>query len=108
MRKMLTERVTITMPQEIVRQIDGLTKNRSRFIVDAVRRELARQRREELRLSLRHPHEESDQVAELGVADWGAALPDDSDLLERGSGRAVRWRSEEGWSSPDPDEGDDD
>jgi hypothetical protein len=104
---MLTERVTITMPQEIVKQIDGLTKNRSRFIVDAVRRELARQRREELRLSLRHPHEESQEVAEMGVADWGA-LPDDSDLLEHGSGRAVRWRSEEGWSSADRDEGDDD
>jgi len=96
---MHTERVTLTMPREIVKQIDGMTKNRSRFIVDAVRRELARQRREELRLSLRNPHEESEQVAELGVADWGAALPDDSDLLTPGSGRAVRWRAEKGWSS---------
>jgi hypothetical protein len=34
----------------------------------------------------------------MGVGDWGAALPDDSNLLDPRSGRAVRWRAEEGWS----------
>jgi len=105
---MLTERITITMPRDMVERIDELTKNRSRFIVDAVRRELLRQIREELRLSLRHPHAESAQVAELGMADWGAALPDDSGLLDPRGGRAVRWHAEEGWSSAedlDPDDG---
>jgi hypothetical protein len=96
------------MPREIVAQIDKIAKNRSRFIVDAVRRELARQRREELRVSLRNPHEETSQVAELGVADWGASLPDEPNaLLDPGSGRAVRWRAGDGWTSiEETDEGD--
>jgi hypothetical protein len=105
---MLTERITITMPKNMVKQIDELTKNRSRFIVEAVRRELLRQLREELRLSLRHPHAESAQVAELGIEDWGAALPDDSELLDPRRGRAVQWNPEKGWSSAedrDPDDG---
>ena len=102
---MTTERVTITMPREMVEQIDSMTKNRSRFIVDAVRREIARQRREELRLSLQNPHEESGQVAELGISDWGDGLPpEEVGLLNPERGRAVRWRPEKGWTS---DEGTD-
>ena len=78
-----------------------MTKNRSRFIVDAVRHELERQRREELLLSLRNPHEESLQVADLGIDDWSTRLPDDVDLVDPTSGRAVRWRAGEGWSTVD-------
>jgi Arc/MetJ-type ribon-helix-helix transcriptional regulator len=98
---MPTERVTVTMPKEIVEEIDAMTKNRSRFIVDAVRHELERQRREELLVSLRNPHEESLQVADLGMDDWSAGLPDDADLVDPTSGRAVRWRAGEGWSTVD-------
>ena len=98
---MPTERVTVTMPKEIVEEIDAMTKNRSRFIVDAVRHELERQRREELLLSLRNPHEESLQVADLGIDDWCTGLPDDVDLVDPTSGRAVRWRAGEGWSTVD-------
>ncbi len=98
---MPTERVTVTMPKEIVEEIDAMTKNRSRFIVDAVRHELERQRREELLLSLRNPHEESLQVADLGMDDWCTRLPDDVDLVDPTSGRAVRWRAGEGWSTVD-------
>ena len=95
---MLTERVTITMPKEMVAHIDRISKNRSRFIVHAVERELLRRLKEELRLSLRNPHEESSQVAELGIEEWGASLPGESDLLDPESGRDVRWRAPEGWS----------
>jgi len=87
------------MPQEIVEEIDRMTNNRSRFILDAVRHELDRQRREELRLSLRNPHAEASQVAEWGLGEWCAGLPDDSDLLDPASGRPVRWQPDEGWSS---------
>ena len=31
------ERVTITLPTEVVRDIDRLEKNRSRFVLEAVR-----------------------------------------------------------------------
>jgi len=93
--------VTVTIPKEIVEEIDAMTKNRSRFIVNAVRRELERKRREELLVSLRNPHEESLQVADLGMDDWCAGLPDDMDLVDPTSGRAVRWRAGEGWSRVD-------
>lgn len=89
------------MPKKIVEEIDGMTQNRSRFIVDAVRHELERKRREELFVSLRNPHEESLQVADLGMDDWCAGLPDDVDLVDPTSGRAVRWRAGEGWSTGD-------
>ena len=78
-----------------------MIRNRSRFILEAVRHELERQRRQELRLSLQNPHEESKQVAELGMKDWCAGLSEDSDLVDPGSGHGVRWRADEGWSNLD-------
>ena len=68
------KRVTITMPRDIVESIDRKTRNRSKFILDAVRRELERRRREDLRISLRNPHEESQLVADLGIDEWAALL----------------------------------
>jgi hypothetical protein len=102
---MPTERVTITMPSEVVEDIDRRAKNRSRFILDAVRRELDRIRREELRVSLRQPHAESDVVADLGVDDWGANLPEEEveGLLDPKAGRRVQWRSGVGWATADED-----
>ena len=40
----MTERVTVTLNAELVKGIDRLQKNRSRFIAEAVERELARRR----------------------------------------------------------------
>jgi len=51
-----TERVTVTLPSQVVKDIDRVESNRSRFIVVAVRHELDRRRREELNRSLRKPH----------------------------------------------------
>jgi len=39
---MPTERVTVTLPAEMVRQIGRLERNRSRFVLEAVAREIAR------------------------------------------------------------------
>ena len=47
-----SERVTITLPGDLVEGIDRLERNRSRFIAGAVQRELARRRREALLQSL--------------------------------------------------------
>ncbi|HSF18324.1 MAG TPA: hypothetical protein VLK65_22505 [Vicinamibacteria bacterium] len=100
---MSTERVTITLPREVVESIDCRARNRSRFILEAVLRELDRIRREELRLSLRQPHAESDVVADLG--DWGTNLPDEEvgELLDPKAGRRVQWRSGVGWTTADED-----
>ena len=39
------ERVTVTLPNDLVRDIDRREKNRSKFVAEAVRHELDRRRR---------------------------------------------------------------
>ncbi len=96
---MPTERVTVTLPADVVEDIDRRERNRSRFILDAVRRELKRRQREELKRSLQNPHPETSELADAGFADWGARLPDEkaSDLVDLRAGRAVRWVPGCGW-----------
>ena len=100
---MPTERVTITMPREIVEDIDRRARNRSKFILDAVRRELERRRREELRQSLKNPHSESDKVAEMGLEEWDSGLPREEidELVDLEGGSEIRWVPGKGWSEPD-------
>ena len=97
---MPSERVTVTLPAEVVGDIDRRERNRSRFILDAVRRELKRREREELKRSLESPHPETSELADAGFDDWAARLPDDeaSDLLDFRAGRAVRWVPGRGWT----------
>ena len=98
-----TERVTITLPSHVLQSIDRLERNRSRFITEAVQHELERRRREELLRSLRSPHAETAELAELGMADWSARLPaDDGGLVDSGVGRMVRWIEGQGWMEVEP------
>lgn len=94
-------RVTITLPEGIVREVDARTNNRSRFILTAVERELRRAERSELRRSLNNPHPESVELAEAGLQDWADSLPDEkvSDLIDMDAGRAVTWKPMVGWKS---------
>jgi D-aminopeptidase len=96
----LAERVTVTMPSELVAGIDRIEGNRSRFIAEAVRHELQRRQRLELLRSLEAPHPESAATAALALADWAEALPEgDSDLLDPSAGVAMNWRPESGWQN---------
>lgn len=93
-----TERVTVTLPIDLVEGIDKFERNRSRFITQAVERELARRRREGLLRSLASPHPEAGELAEAGLAEWGASLPaDDHGLVHEDAGKAVRWVEGHGW-----------
>ena len=93
-----SERVTVTMPGSLVAEIDRYERNRSRFIAEAVRHELARRRREELLLSLEHPHSQSLADAQLGLNDWDATLPPaEPELLDSAAGVTIRWSDEQGW-----------
>jgi len=93
-----TERVTVTLPVDLVARIDRLERNRSRFITEAVQRELEHRRREELRRSLEHPHPEAVELAAEGLAAWGAGLPPtEDDLLDPAGGQAVTWVEGKGW-----------
>lgn len=94
-----TERVTVTLPAELVREIERLEKNRSKFVLEAVARELQRRRREELHRSLRNPHPETAEVAEAGFDEWARGLPEEdiSGLVDVISGTPLRWVPGQGW-----------
>ncbi len=93
------ERVTVTLPADLVRDIDQLERNRSRFVLEAVRRELERRRREDLHRSLANPHADALELAELGLAAWAQALPEDdvAELLDPQAGRPIQWQPGRGW-----------
>jgi hypothetical protein len=92
-------RVTVTLPPEILADIDNAEKNRSAFILDAVRRELSRRRRLNLRKSLQNPHVESHADAEAGFGAWAGSLPEEdlSDLVDPATLAPVRWIEGKGW-----------
>jgi len=93
------KRVTVTLPETIVEEIDRWEKNRSKFVLEAAERELELRRRQGLERSLRYPHPESHQVAEAGIEEWGEGWPaTDEELVNISEGRPVRWTPEGGWS----------
>ena len=93
------ERVTVTLANDLVRAIERREKNRSKFIAEAVRNELDRRRRDELRRSLDNPHTESAELAEQGIAEWTRSLPEEDAgaLVDSIAGRPIRWVPGEGW-----------
>lgn len=95
----MIERVTVTLPADLVRAIDRHEKNRSKFLQEAARREIERRRRELLERSLRNPHPEAAELAEAGFDDWASSLPEEdaAGLVDLSAGREVRWMPGEGW-----------
>jgi hypothetical protein len=82
----------------LIEGIDHFERNRSRFIAEAVERELMRRRREHLLLSLRSPHPETPELADAGLAEWGRGLPqEDEGLVDMKTGKPVRWIEGQGW-----------
>jgi hypothetical protein len=97
-----SERVTVTMPADLIAGIDRFEHNRSRFIADAVRHELKRRRRQELLRSLEEPHPDSITTACLGLERWRQERPaGDDDLLDPRGGLPLRWSEEQGWQEPE-------
>ena len=102
MASALSERVTVTMPAELVAGIDRIERNRSRFIAEAVRHELKRRQRQELLRSLQEPHPDSIISAELGLETWSQGLPaGDHNLLDPSAGVPLHWEREKGWQESD-------
>ncbi len=93
----MTERVTISLSAEMVKGIDRLERNRSRFIAEAITHELARRRRATLLSSIHAPHPETVDLADAALGDWTADLPDDEALVDVAGGTAVRWVEAQGW-----------
>lgn len=91
------ERVTVTLPAELVEKIDQLERNRSRFVAEAVEHELAQRGRDALLHSVRNPHPETTDLVDIGLSDWVSDLPHDEALVDHGAGTAVRWVEGQGW-----------
>src|SRR6266568_618563 len=93
------DRVTVTLPIDLVRDIDRREKNRSKFVAEAVRHELDRRRRSELHRSLQNPHPESADLAALGLEEWARSLPDESTqgLVDSSAGKPIQWVLGKGW-----------
>lgn len=92
-----SKRVTVTLPADLLQEVDELERNRSRFIAEAVQHEVARRRRAALLESVRSPHPETTQLVDVGLADWTSELADDKGLLDPSGGTAVRWMEGQGW-----------
>ena len=93
-----TERVTVTLDGDLIESIDRLERNRSRFIAEAVERELARRRHDALLRSVRSPHPETVELVDSGLGDWTADLPGDESLVDMTGGTPVRWVEGQGWT----------
>ena len=93
------DRVTVTLPNDLVREIDRRETNRSKFIAEAVRNELDLRRRDELRRSLKNPHPDSADLADQGLEEWTRGLPEEDAeaLVDSNVGRPIRWVAGEGW-----------
>jgi hypothetical protein len=101
---MPADRVTVTLPPELLRDVDRRATNRSKFIQEAVSHELLRLRRQDLERSLASPHPESEEVAETGIAEWASRLPEDeaADLVDLDRGTEIRWTPGKGWTEGGP------
>ena len=95
-------RITVTLPEEVVGDIDRHERNRSRFILEAVEKELKHRRRQELLASVSNPHPHTDEIAEAGIGRWGDWRADgDEALLDPEGGSSVQWSPDLGWSEAD-------
>jgi len=92
------ERVTVTLPAELVEKIDQLERNRSRFIVEAVEHELAQRRRDALLQSVQNPHPETTGLVDVTVSEWVSDLLSDETLVDASAGTPVRWIAGQGWT----------
>ena len=97
-KAMSIERVTISLPVELVESIDTMESNRSRFVAIAVRNELVRRRRAQLLDSLDNPHPDATELTMLGLDDWDSGLPPVEEGINlHDAGKRVRWAENLGW-----------
>ena len=92
-------RVTLSLPDDLVQDMDRRGEDRSRFVEEAVRHELENRRNEDLALSLNNPHDETVQFVDAGLEAWGKGLPEESAdaLVDPRAGSAIHWAPGEGW-----------
>jgi hypothetical protein len=80
------ERVTVTLPDDLVKGIDRREKSRSKF---SLRPSAA----------LQNPHPESADLTEQGLEEWARKLPEENAeaLVDSTLSTPVRWVRGRGW-----------
>lgn len=96
-----SERITVTLPKDLVAEMDRFEANRSRFVLHAILREVLERHRKELSNSLESVHPETLELAEADFESWAASTtPEDSDLVDPNEGEPVSWVEGQGWTRP--------
>lgn len=96
---MAAQRITLTLPSEVVTAIDRTTHDRDSFVTDAVRHEIDRRREDQLQRSLDRPHPETSMANKSVPRDWPTGVPHDEwdELLTSELGQDICWEEEKGW-----------
>jgi len=93
---MADERITVTLPGELLYEMDRIDSNRSRFVREAIRQNLDYRRQQALAESLAEPHADLRELESLGFVDW-AGEGVEEDLVDPHAGTPVRWEEGRGW-----------
>lgn len=91
-----SRRITVTFTPDVLGVIDQLDRKRSRVVVEAIRQEIRRRRRDNLQRSIRNPHPETARMTEDRLIGWHARLADEG-LVDGEGGTALRWAEGQGW-----------
>jgi Arc/MetJ-type ribon-helix-helix transcriptional regulator len=93
---MADERITVTLPGDLLYEMDRLDSNRSRFVREAIRHSLEYRRQQSLAESLAEPHADLRELESLGFGDW-AGEGAEEDLADPRAGTPIRWEEGRGW-----------
>lgn len=93
------QRISVSLPEELVNEIDRSAPDRDSFVAEAVKHELTRRQKDGLQASLEYPHAKTLLVAEAPLCEWPEGVPADewSDVLDEDSGEEIRWVEGKGW-----------
>jgi len=93
------ERVTVSLPADLLLELDRRSKNRSAFVQEAVLREIGRRVRLELLDSGRNPHPETLAYAGESLDEWATMLPkeDTTKMYDPKKVTPLRWIEGKGW-----------
>ena len=93
------EQIKVTLPEDVIRDIDRVHGDRDKFVLELVRLELQRRRHQESWRTSVDPLPERFHASEMELDDWGQDSPEGDlfGLVDLKTGAAVRWIPGKGW-----------
>lgn len=93
-----SERITVTLPSNLLHGIDARSRNRSSYVQKALRHEFERESQLKLKESLDSPHPATGSFEDSEYQAWFNSIPaEDTDFIDREAGVSVRWVAGSGW-----------